>query len=352
MPINVPLFTVNPGKTILPALAGAVVCLFFIKTGFMAPLFLVPLGVVAFRCDYRITWFSVLLAVTGNLVITVVTNISRGGDGSIIFWDILYFSVITSIFTLITAPPPGFLQRLSAGTRLLGGAFFGAILFTLVFIRSLASSGFLSYLNSLLGSFISIYRSSGADVVQNAMLESLTPQVILNLLKSIVLRGGSLVSCVILFSICRAVSIFIARLTARHSGAQINETSSLSAFHVYPNVIWVLSISLFLVIAARMAQLEVPEIILWNLLTLCGILYFAQGAGILQFFLAKPTISPFLKLLLSALFIVFLLSPVLNVVLIGGLVLLGIAENWAPFRAPKSNGPPSTPEAGNDGGAQ
>ena len=348
MPIDVPLSIVNPGKTIIPALAGAVVCLFFVRTGFMAPLFLVPLGVVAFRCDYRIAWMSVFLAVTGNLILAIGAFLSRGGEGSVVFWDILYFTSVTSIFTLITAPPPGHLQSFSAGTRLLGGACIGAVLFTVVFIRSLASSGFLGYINSLLSSFLSIYRSSGTDVVQNAMMESLTPEVILDLLKSIVLRGGSLLSCVILFSICREMSVFIARITARNASPR--EKSSLSAFHVYPNIIWVLSISLFLVIAARMAKLEVPEIILWNILTLCGILYFAQGVGILQFFLRRPIVPPVLKLLLSVIFIVFFLSPVLNVILIGGLILLGIAENWAPFRAPRKDGPPSTPEAGDDGG--
>ena len=99
-----------------------------------------------------------------------------------------------------------------------------------------------------------------------------------------------------------------------------------------------------------MAKLEIPEIILWNILILCAILYLAQGLGILQFFLARPTVSPSFKLLLSVLFIFLFFSPVINVVLLGGVVLLGIAENWVPFRAPKQNGPPSTPEAGDSSG--
>jgi len=65
-----------------------------------------------------------------------------------------------------------------------------------------------------------------------------------------------------------------------------------------------------------------------------------------QFFLSRPSMLPFLRLFLIVLFIVLIFSPVVNVILLVGIVLLGIAENWAPFRASKPNGPSSTPEAG------
>jgi uncharacterized protein YybS (DUF2232 family) len=96
----------------------------------------------------------------------------------------------------------------------------------------------------------------------------------------------------------------------------------------------------------RISGLEIPEIILWNILVLCTIMYLAQGLGILQFFLSRPSISPFLKLVFLVLILILFFSPFLNMILLVGLVLLGIAENWVPFRVPKENDIPSTPEGG------
>jgi len=104
-----------------------------------------------------------------------------------------------------------------------------------------------------------------------------------------------------------------------------------------------------LVVLSRVARLVVPEIILWNILVLCIILYCAQGLGILQFFLSRPTVPVFLRFFLTVVLIILIFSPAVNAVLLIGIVILGIAENWAPFRAPKPNGPPSTPEGGDRG---
>jgi hypothetical protein len=107
--------------------------------------------------------------------------------------------------------------------------------------------------------------------------------------------------------------------------------------------IWVLSVSLFLVIAMRILKWTVPEIILWNILTLCAILYLAQGLGILQHITAAPGMPPFLRLALSLLFFILIFSPGINAVVLGLVTLLGIAETWVSFRTPKTDGPSSTP---------
>jgi len=181
-------------------------------------------------------------------------------------------------------------------------------------------------------------------------MESMTPETVLAFIKSTVLRGGGLVSTLLLFVFCRQISFAMARLSPGNKPSDEQGANALLGFRVDPVLIWVISGSLLLVVLSSMVKLEVPEIILWNILILCGILYFAQGLGILQFFLTRPTVSPFLRLPLSIFFIVLLFSPGINVVLLGGVALLGIAENWVPFRAPKSNGPPSTPEAEGDAG--
>ncbi|MCL2319727.1 MAG: YybS family protein [Treponema sp.] len=338
-------------RTIVPAFIAAGVCLFFQRSGIFSLLFLVPLGVVAYRYNFRAGWTAFLFAFAGNVVLAVEIAVVRKIPAAAIIWDLLYFSVMASIFTWITSPPPGFSWKVSGSMRLMIGSCLGALLFTGIFFRAASSPGFSAYLNSLINAVLSFYRSSGSDVVQNALLQSITAEAVLDFMKSIMLRGGSLISCVFLFFISRQISFFLARMFQRRKdpdtpGANTPGLSSLGFFHVAPSMIWVFSGSLLLVVLVRMVKLEVPEIILWNVLIFCVIMYFAQGLGILQFFLVRPRVTPFLKLLFVILFIILLFSPGINAVLLGGIVLLGIAENWVPLRVPKTNGPPSTPEAG------
>jgi len=262
----------------------------------------------------------------------------------------LYFSMITSIFVLIYAPPPFLKARVTGLVRFIAGCCLGSALFVGVFYRIMISPGFSAYVSSVLDNLVSKYFFSPSDVVQNALMASITGDSIVELMKSLVLRGGGLASITLMFFISRQISLFFYRVSsARMRGTRIPNVSSLAAFHVSPRLIWVLSFSLLFLVLTRIIKLEVPEIILWNVLVLCIILYFAQGSGILQFFLTKPSIPFFHRFLLTVLLFILVFSPVVNAVLLAGVILLGIAENWAPFRAPKQNGPPSTPEEGGGG---
>ena len=308
--------------------------------------FLVPIGFLNFRYNYRIAWFALLIAIPVNAVVSIVTATMRFIPFTAVVWENLYFTVMALVFALIIAPPPSLNIKLSGIARFMIGSCLGALLFTGIFYRAMVSPGFLEYVNSMMKTLISAYQSSGSDVVQNALLESITGEAVMKLMKSIMFRGGSLVSCVFIFFISRQLSLTLVRLGFRIKGMVFPATKSFAAFHVAPVMIWVLSLSLLLVVLTGVAKLEIPEIFLWNILMLCIILYFAQGLGIVQFFFSRPSMLPFLRLFLIVLFIVLIFSPVVNVILLVGIVLLGIAENWAPFRAPKPNGPPSTPEAG------
>jgi len=333
-------------KNLAAALIGAGVCIFFLRSGFLYIFFLVPLGVVAFVNGYRSAWIAFVIAAALNLSLAISTALAVGSAAAGIFWDVLFFTAMALMFTWIAAPPPGFSQRLSGSVRLIAGSCIGALLFTLLFFRAIASPPFSEAVDSWISSFLSLYRSADSDVVQNAILDSITADLILDTMKSIMLRGGSLVSIILLFFICRQFSLGLANLLQRLKGREVLKTGALAAFHVYPAVIWVFSGSLFLVVLARISAFEVPEIILWNILILCGILYLAQGLGILQFFLIRTSVSPMLRFFLLLLFFILIVSPVLNVIFVAGILLLGIAENWAPLRAQKNNGPPSTPGAG------
>jgi len=274
----------------------------------------------------------------------------RGVSFADTVWDILYFLVMTSVFTLINAPPPSLAAKAPGEFRFIAGSCLGALLLNGIFQRAMVTPGILEYFRSIIDSIISTYKSTGSNVVQNALLDSLTADLIIDLMKSVILRGGGLVSCALLFFMSRQFSLFLLKLSQRGRGGHTFRARSFITFHVSPVIIWVLSVSLLFIVLTRIIKLEIPEILLWNILVLCIILYLAQGLGILQFFLGLPSVPSFLKLLLIVLFIIMIFSPVINAVLLAGIVLLGIAENWAPFRAPKKNGPPSTPEEGNGSG--
>jgi len=183
-----------------------------------------------------------------------------------------------------------------------------------------------------------------------AVLEAMNAEQLRSMMKAIMIRGGSLGFCVFMFFICRQLGVTLARFglkgSNRANGA--GPSNFLFLFHVYPQVIWIFSFSLMLVVLTKLFNLLIPEILVWNVLLICVMLYLAQGLGIFQFFLTKPSTPGFLKFFLGIAFIFLLFSPVINAVLMGGLILLGIIENWVPLRAPKKNGPPSTPEAGRE----
>jgi len=340
------------GKAI-PVLIGAGVSIFLVKSGFLFLFFLVPLGFLAYKYSGAVGWVGVLAAVLGYTVFTAL-NASGGSFAADAKWNLLYYMIMSAIFMWIIAPPRGFSLKIRMTTRFISGSIAGALLLTILLLWMLANPMFLEEMESLLKAFAA---GNNADVVRSAIMEGLTVDMVVEMMKGVMLRGGSLAVCVFIFFICRQFSLSLANATTKAKAGENIERriagfrkNSLAAFHVNPQFVWVFSLSLFLVVLTRIFRIEIPEIILWNVLILCVMLYLAQGLGILQFFLTKPSKSPFPRFLFVILFFVLLFSPVINVVLLGGLVLLGIAENWVPIRrAPGKNGSPSTPEAGKGG---
>ena len=320
----------------IPALIGAGVCVFFISSGVLSLFFLVPLGFLGFRYDYKVAWAGFLFAVIGYLLMSMGNMF----QGSVL--NLLFFAAMTGIFTWIIIPPHKNVN-MPMSIRIIGGSCLGAILLTFTFFRMISSPVFIEYLDSMLHNFLQ--SNTGANVVQNALLQSITVDDVLEMIMVVLLRGGGLISCILLFTFCRQISLGLARLIPGKNKRNGMGAGNLAAFHVNPQLIWALSASLLLLVLTRMINLIVGEIILWNILILCVILYMAQGLGILQFFLSRPSTPPFMGLLFVVLFIFLLISPVFNLILLGGLTILGIIENWVPFRVPKINGPPTTPQA-------
>ena len=336
-------------KSLFPALVGAGISLLLLRTGLLAFFFLVPLGFIAYRLDYRSAWTACFFAVLGNFFFAISARASRGVSMTDTLWDIIYFGLMTLIFTGIVAPPPALSARYKGAVRFFCGSCLGALLLAYLFFQVSSSPGFSEYVNYLINAVFQANSSSGSDVVNNAILGNISAEAVLQMTQTIMLRGGSLVSCILLFAVCRQTSYFLARVVFRKRTGVPPKTSSLASFRVAPVLIWVFSASLLLVVLTGMTGLEFPGIILWNILVLCVILYFTQGLGILQFFLFRFLSSFSSRVFFLVAFFVVLFSPFLNALLLGGLFLLGVAENWVPLRAPQKNGPPSTPEAGGGG---
>jgi uncharacterized membrane protein len=328
--------------SLLPALIGAVLCVVFIRAGILKFFFLTPLGFAASAYHARTGWIALLLAAAGNSLINLGFVVSGFLPWGEMAWDLLYFTVMTSAFLWILVPPGGKsrFSRLPGTARFVAASSVCALLVLGLLFQVLEDEAFYGHVNTQLEMIKSLYLSSGADVVQNALLESLTADFIISAVKTMLERGGALASCMFIFFVNRQISLALARILRRQGRG-----AGMRSFHVPAFFIWVLSSSLLLVLLCRIAGLEIPEILVWNILTLCSILYFAQGLGIIQYFLTGPAVSPFRRMLVSIILILLLFSFGINAIILGLVILLGIAENWVSFRRPKTSGPPPTPEA-------
>jgi hypothetical protein len=166
----------------------------------------------------------------------------------------------------------------------------------------------------------------------------LTPDFIRETLIFSALRGGVLASCMAFFFINRQLAVVLMWIFRR-----IRKGGTMADFHVPHGFIWALSFSLLAILIGKKWNISPLEIVAWNGVVVCGILYLAQGGGIAAYFITRAALSPFMRLGLNFLLLLLIFSPGINAVLLGGLILLGIAENWAPFREPKIKGPSSTP---------
>jgi hypothetical protein len=312
------------------------------RTGFLGLFFLVPVGFVAALWNAHTAWMSVLTALAFHILSGLGLSLIIPLVQRDFILDILYFGVTVSAFVWIIRPPeggPGFL-RIRAAWRLTLGAAAGVSLFIGIAASAGEKSGFTAFVRaqSELLSSISI-ASSGSDAVRRSLLEQyLTPDRIRELMTSLVLRGGGLASCMLVFYVSRLLTLFLAGLVRRD-----RTWPGLREFQVPPWLIWALSLSLGSVLLGRLVKWQAPEIVAWNVLAVCALMYLAQGAGIVRHFLTRRPLSPGLRLFINIAIVFAVLSPGINGILLGGLILLGVAEHWAPLRVLKDEGPPSTP---------
>ena len=292
------------------------------RSGFLSIAFLVPLGFLANRYNFRYVWTALVFLLCINFTLTLFIGLVPFNEG---IWDFLTFAALSVIFSWIISPPPRMSFNLPGSLRLLIGSCLGALIFIGVFFRLFNIPGFVEQIGYIADSLVP------GDIDAN---------YIISMAGLILLRGGSLVSCVLIFFISRHLGFFIAGLVKKERAEPV-----FIGFHVFPHIIWVFSVSLFLLVLSRIFMLDSIEILLWNVFIICIMLYMAQGLGILQFFLLKFPVPPVVKFSLLLLIILLMFNTVLSTILLSGIVLLGIAENWLPLRPAVINKPSSTPEA-------
>ncbi|MDR2480534.1 MAG: YybS family protein, partial [Treponema sp.] len=112
--------------------------------------------------------------------------------------------------------------------------------------------------------------------------------------------------------------------------------AELAVFHAPPKTIWVLSLALAGILLGNVLKAAVLEIAAWNVLIVSVMLFLAQGGGIVLYTLTRRSLPPLSRFFSNVLLIVVIFSPGINVLALGALVLLGIAENWLPLRAAAS----------------
>jgi hypothetical protein len=337
----------------LPVLIGAVSCVVLARFGFFGFLYILPLGVIAAGYGMRAAWISLFLAAAGNGLWSAVAAFFLPVPWGRVLWGMAQFVLIAAAFTWMMAPPSGdpgevpgsglnFPVRIRGAYRLVIASCVMALLFLPVILSLREDAGFGVFVRAQAEALSALYASAaGADVVEKSLLERyLTPDIIKETLIFTALRGGVTASCMAFFLINRQLALTLVWVFRR-----IRRGGTLPGFHVPYIFIWVLSFSFLFILAGKKWGLVPLEITAWNGLVICGILYLIQGGGIGAYFIARANFSPFMRLFLNILLVLLIFSPGINAVLLGGIILLGIAENWAPFRAPKINGSSSTPGA-------
>lgn len=339
----------TPGDWI-PGLLSALGSLFLLRSGFLGGIFfLVPLGIAGCLFGNGAMYKGALLAVLFNVLFVLGLGLFLRRDFGGVLPELGYFFLVALSFTWLMAPPARGprIFRVRAAYRLSLGALAGGLAgMGFIFADSTGFSGLIRAQAEFFSSLA--VDSAGGDAVRRSLLEQeLSPQRIAQVFRTILLRGGAAASSVFILFVSRQFSLGIAALAARGRGIPRRGGSALRDFHSPPHLIWVFSGSLAGILLFSLGGLSVPETALWNILTLCGLMYLAQGFGIVQFFLGRRDLPAPLRILLNVGIILAILSPGINMAVLALLMLLGIAEYWAPMRraSRKHLDDPPTPAA-------
>jgi len=311
-----------PGIQKYSPLVTLLVCttisLLFMKTGILSLFYLAPLGYVIIVTGVYMPVF--ITAAAANIVVMVIQSFSKvNGIGSVPI-EALYFTTALLGFTWLMGG-----KGLRTAYRFVIASSVCAVVF-LVFINT-PSSGFFDLFSKTAEE---LFGAGDSEIqIKNPLFDQIfTPDRLTEFAKMFLLRGGALVSMFFLFFVNRQMAVAVVSMIKKQ-----RVDLGLMKFYAPANTIWALSASLAAIVLTSIFKVEILNILAWNVFVVCAIIYLAQGIGILMYWMSLR--SNVFRLIINVLIIVVLFSP-LNSFALAALVLLGIIDNWRPFRIAKS----------------
>jgi hypothetical protein len=299
--------------------AASVACF---KTGYFIFLFLLPLALSAFYDEAKTAWASTIFAAALNIGILAWFYLYLDADLVLLQWNALYYTVMVFVFTWINVP--------FGKSRLFGEIPFRMILGASFCILAFLPFFFIMINNSELQLIISRQLEAIGSLSSNTEAAGLAPEEIISGMAYLAVRGGIPLSCLLFWWVNRQFGLLICRFFRRGRTIQADR---LLGFRVPFFLVWILSFSLGAVLLGRIGNIDILDIAGWNILILSAILFLVQGGAILMHFLMR--FPPLPRILINIGIIILLFRPGINAVMLCIIVLLGIMENWVPFRAPK-----------------
>jgi hypothetical protein len=269
----------------------------------------------------KTAWAGGILAAAGNVLVSLWSYLYRDGDPVLLQWNALYYTVMVLVFTWINAPLGTFGIRLESPYRMTAGALVCTLVMGPLFLSLMEDGELRRFVADQLASLGNPGTSGEGESTADGLIAAMIRAG---------LRGGIFASCMVFWWVNRQIASGIARIIRR-----LPPGGTLLTFHVPVFFVWILSLSLGAVLLGTMRKIEGLEIGGWNILVLSAILFLVQGGAVAFYYLLKA--PPFLRILVNVGLIILLFTPGLVAAALGLLVILGIAENWVPFRTPRES---------------
>jgi hypothetical protein len=295
------------------------ISMIFMNTFPLSLLYLVPLGYVIIASGSYMPVF--ITAASANIVIMFIQSLSKHNSFDNISIQALYLIAVILGFAWIMGG-----KKIRTVYRFVIASSVCAVISLFI----LLNPGFVFFevLTQTMEEIFGIYSDSDAQIRNSLITQGFTPQRLTELVKIFLFRGGALISMFFLFFINRQIAFSIASMIKRR-----RIEHGLTTFYAPANTIWALSVALAVIVLTGIFKIEILEILAWNVFVGCVIIFMAQGGGILTYWMSLR--SNAFRLIINVLIIVVLFSP-LNIFAFAALILLGIIDNWHPFRITKS----------------
>jgi len=307
-------------SSVITILICASLSMLFMRIGILSLFFLAPLGFAVIATGS--IFYTFLAAAAVNAVFSLAAFSSAENTVSIWFYAIYVTTLFLAFTWLIGAKNLRTLYRLIIAS--IAGA--AALLIEFFSRDSVFYKTFFDIINLFSESIVSS-QGEGITAVNPIFQDMTDPQEMMNVIVRLMLRGGALSSVLFLLFINRHLSLLIMQFIKKQ-----RVKKSIIDFFAPQNTIWIFSGSLITIMLTGALKIEILEILAWNIFIICIIIYLAQGSAVLTHFLERRGTG--FKIGITVLIIVLLISPLMLSVF-GALLILGILENWIPFRLKK-----------------